>query len=225
MKRLGDNSGGDTGGTRKNPPKDAFTLVEMIVTLLVACILMVAVVAFLVNGVVSTTKTTAINDSTAKGRYVFEHLSKEMARANDLTISPTPAGGFFGPNPNYAYPPTPTPGNPGLGYQGFNYMIPVGGQALNKSGTIPVTAGVSPGIVLNLAASSAPDYLVPQAGDYIQIPGLSLGTPKLGVQIASVTSPNSPDGSGDWVIYLSAPLYTLANVAATVSRPTSRPRR
>ena len=48
-----------------------FTMVEMVVALGVACILMVAVVAFLVQGVVSTTKTTSINDATTKGRYVF----------------------------------------------------------------------------------------------------------------------------------------------------------
>jgi prepilin-type N-terminal cleavage/methylation domain-containing protein len=113
MKTPEDKSGGDKGGIRQDPSRNAFTMVEMIVTLLVACILMIAVVAFLVNGVVSTTKTTAINDSTVKGRYVFEHLSREMARANDLTISPTPAGGFWGANPGFVVPADPDAGQPG----------------------------------------------------------------------------------------------------------------
>lgn len=98
-------SGSGKDAVRRNPPRVAFTLVEMIVTLAVACILMIAVVAFLVNGVISTTKTTAINDTTTKGRYVFEHMSKEMARSSDLNVvSPTPQGNFFGPNPGYVYP-------------------------------------------------------------------------------------------------------------------------
>src|ERR1700691_2679950 len=119
MNPSDDNPKIEKDGVRRDPPRVAFTLVEMIVTLTVACILMVAVVAFLVNGVVSTTKTTAINDSTAKGRYVFEHLSREMARANDLTISPTPAGGVFRAEPDLRLPADaharkPGPGLPGL---------------------------------------------------------------------------------------------------------------
>jgi type II secretory pathway pseudopilin PulG len=137
-----------------------FTMVEMVVALGVACILMVAVVAFLVQGVVSTTKTTSINDATTKGRYVFEHLSREMARANDLQ-----AANFTGA------PPTPTPGT--SNYQGFNYFISVEDQATTPNSTTPVTGST---IQLNLPAASPPDYLVPQPGDYIKLPGINLGT-------------------------------------------------
>ncbi len=98
MKPSENSSRRDADGVRQTPPKGAFTMVEMIVTLFVACILMIAVVAFLVNGIVSTTKTTAINDTTTKGRYVFEHMSREMSRAGDLnTVN------FTGPNPNYVF--------------------------------------------------------------------------------------------------------------------------
>src|ERR1700689_2672511 len=72
-------------GVRPGNRPQGMTLVEVLVTLSVACILMVAVVGFLVNGVISTTKTTAINETTAKGRYVFEHMSRELNRAADLT--------------------------------------------------------------------------------------------------------------------------------------------
>ena len=58
-------------GSPPNKPPQGMTLVEMTVALTVACILMVAIVAFLVNGLVSSAKTTAINDTTTKGRYVF----------------------------------------------------------------------------------------------------------------------------------------------------------
>src|ERR1017187_7832881 len=68
-------------------PPNGMTMVEMVVALGVACILMVAVVAFLVNGVVSATKTTAINDTSTRGRYVFEHMSKELSQADELLSS------------------------------------------------------------------------------------------------------------------------------------------
>ena len=105
---------GKRGGRKGGPV--GFTAVETIVTLGVACILMIAVVAFLVNGMVSSTKTTAINDNTTKGRYVFEHISKEMALSADLNlpnfILPNPVGPTGSSNPTYA---------------GFTYRITVGG--------------------------------------------------------------------------------------------------
>src|SRR5476649_2627470 len=91
----GDSFDGEEGTTGK-PPRGGFTLVEPLVTIGVACILMVAIVGFLVNGFVSTAKTTAINDQTVRGRYVFEHFSHEMARANDLD-----ATDFSGGNPSW----------------------------------------------------------------------------------------------------------------------------
>src|SRR5580700_1791155 len=87
-----------------------FTMVEMVVAMGVACLLMVGVVAFLVNGVVSTAKTSTINDTTAKARYVFEHLSGEMAKAADLTLI------------NFATPNNVT--NP-TAYSSFSYRINV----------------------------------------------------------------------------------------------------
>ena len=110
MMLPGDDSQQPDEGTDRKAEPVGFTMVEMVVTLGVACILMVAVVAFLVNGMVSATKTTAINDTTTKGRYVFEHLSKEMARAADLSV------------PNFT-----TPNGTGSAYQGFTYRIAVGG--------------------------------------------------------------------------------------------------
>jgi type II secretory pathway pseudopilin PulG len=211
MNPSDDQSGMNENGVRQNPPRVAFTLVEMVVTLAVACILMIAVVAFLVNGVVSTAKTTAINDSTTKGRYVFEHLSREMSRANDIYTS-----NFTGPDPSYVAAATPTPGNPGTGYQGFSYLLPVGGQATNTN-IIPITSGSSPGVTLSLLASAAPDYLVPQAGDYIQFPGLTIGTNGIGALIAGVSSPGSTNGAGNWTIQLQGALYSLAGISSDSS--------
>ena len=57
------------------------------VALGVACILMIAVASFLVNGAISAKKTTAINDVSITGRHVFEHISKEMATSSDLKLT------------------------------------------------------------------------------------------------------------------------------------------
>ena len=127
-------------------------MVEMVVALGVACILMVAIVAFLVNGVVNATKTTAIADSTTKGRYVFEHMSRELARASDLT-----AVNFTTPNGTGAF-------------TGFNYLINVG-----ATGATQQTFLSSNQVVVTLPAASPPDYLVPQAGDFLSLPYPSLG--------------------------------------------------
>ena len=184
---------GDKGGVRRKIIPVGFTMVEMVVALGVACILMVAVVAFLVNGVVSTTKTTSINDTTTKGRYVFEHLSREMSRANDLTVS------------NFTSAPlTPTPSI--SNFKGFNYFISVEDRATTPTSTTPVT---SSSISLNLPAATPPDNLIPQQGDYIKLPGIDLGTN--GVMISGATG--SPSG-GLWTITVGAPFYTLAGVAS-----------
>src|SRR5208282_2761890 len=116
-------SGRSEGGDSRKGPPVGFTMVETIVTLGVACILMIAVVAFLVNGVVSTTKTTAINDATTKGRYVFEHLSKEMSRASNLYLAPSPSPNFLLPNAS----PTPS------AYASFNYWITVATGSISTS--------------------------------------------------------------------------------------------
>src|ERR1035438_7734538 len=149
----------------KHTIRSGFTMVEVIVALGVASILMVGIVAFLVNGAVSAQKTTIIVDMTTKGRHIFEHVLREVARANDVTVS-----NFATPDPNYVAPPTPIPGSPGQGYQGFTYRIDVGGQAITVD-----TPVINTSVTLNLAASSGPEYLVPQAGDYLQLPGLILG--------------------------------------------------
>ncbi len=155
-------------------------MVEMVVTLGVACILMVAVVAFLVNGVVSTTKTTTINDNTAKGRYVFEHLSREMARATDINASnftggaPTPSG-VMGP------------------YQGFTYFVTVEDQSYTKADT----QATSSTLVLNLPQATAPDYLVPQGGDILKLPGFN------GIPFTIANASGSTAG-GNWTITLTA---------------------
>src|ERR1017187_9513710 len=111
-------------------PPNGMRLVEMVVALGVACILMVAVVAFLVNGVVSTTKTTAIDDTTTKGRYVFEHMSRELARAADLTSS-----NFTTPNGGYT------------AFTGFYYRISVGTAGATQQTSLssnPVTVTLPP---------------------------------------------------------------------------------
>ena len=182
-----------TEGAPKKGILVGFTMVEMVVALGVACILMVAVVAFLVNGVVSTTKTTSINDTTTKGRYVFEHLSREMSRANDLTAT------------NFIGPPTPTPGL--STYSGFNYFITVEDRAITPSSTTPVTAT---SISLTLPPATPPDNLVPQAGDYIKLPGIDLGT-----NGAVISSATGSAGGGSWTITLSAPFYPLAGASST----------
>jgi prepilin-type N-terminal cleavage/methylation domain-containing protein len=133
---------------RKTP--HGMTLVEMTVALGVACLLMVAVVAFLVNGVVSTSKTTAIDDTTVKGRYVFEHMSKELAQADDLY------------NTNFV-----TPGG-GSGYAGFNYRISLGGAATTQQ------AWLSQNYVVVTFNTSG--YLAPVAGDFLQLPYPNLGS-------------------------------------------------
>ena len=199
-----DHRKGRTDGVPGDLPKVGFTMVEMVVTLFVACILMVAVVAFLINGVVSTQKTTMINDTTTKGRYIFEHLSREMYRAQDITTT----ANFTTVNPM-----PPVPANPG--YQGFTYTISVGGQAQNGSATVPVTDGVAPPITLVLGPSDPPDYLVPQAGDNLQIPGTNFAGPGNTTPIASVVGPGTPDGSGSWQITLTNPIYVLGGLSAT----------
>jgi len=105
--RVGD------GASRRRLPF-GFTMVEMVIGLGVACLLMVGVVAFLVNGVVSTSKTTAINDTTTKSRYVFEHLSSEMSRSADLQL-----GNFITPK-DPTHPASTT-------YSSINYRINIGG--------------------------------------------------------------------------------------------------
>ena len=135
-----------------------FTMVEMVVALGVACILMVGVVAFLVNGVVSTSKTTAINDTTTKGRYVFEHLSSEMSRSTDLGLS-----NFLSPL-DPLHPATTT-------YSSFNYRINVG----NSGTTTTVTPLSSHSLPISFPAPTAPDYLVPQVGDYLLLPYPNFG--------------------------------------------------
>ena len=147
-----------------------FSMVEMIVALGVACILMVAIVAFLVNGVVSTSKTSAINDTTTRGRHVFEHLSNEVARSGDLALA------------NFT-----TPG--GSGYAGFNYRIDVGGAGLAQqtqltSRIISVTFPNPP---------SPPDYLVPQTGDYLVLPypQFTAGSAQVVVLLTTPASPGT----------------------------------
>src|SRR5271157_1698700 len=111
MSSIANHSRHAKGGVRQDGPSHGMTLVEMAVALAVACLLMVAIVSFLVNGVVSTTKTTAINDTSTRGRHVFEHMSKELAQADDLLSSD-----FTTVNPN----------NPSA-FSGFNYRVNLGG--------------------------------------------------------------------------------------------------
>ncbi|HLZ09621.1 MAG TPA: prepilin-type N-terminal cleavage/methylation domain-containing protein, partial [Chloroflexota bacterium] len=135
-------------------PRRGMTLVEMAVALGVACILMVAVVTFLVNGVVSTSKTTAIADTTTKGRYVFEHMSRELTRAADLT-----GANFTLPNGS------------NTAYSGFNYRINVTGSATTQQ-----TLLSSQTLVVTVPVAAPPDYLLPQAGDYLLLPYPNLGS-------------------------------------------------
>lgn len=143
-------------GGRKGAPV-GFTLVETIVTLGVACILMVAVVAFLVNGMVSATKTTAINDNTIKGRYVFEHLSKEMEKSADLNLP-----NFILPNPA-----SPT-GTSKPTYAGFQYRVTIGGPGTNT--TDLTLANTNPQLTLSFPPPTAvenrgaPFYSQPMPG-------------------------------------------------------------
>ena len=130
------------------------TVVEMVVALTVACILMVAVVSFLVNGVVSTTKTTAMNDTTTRGRYVFEHMSKELAQADDLKSS-----NFTTANPNNA-----------AAFSGFNYRINLGGTPTVTTSEFLDKHYVD--VTFNVAG-----YLKPVAGDFLQLPSLQLLAP------------------------------------------------
>ena len=191
MKTPDDHSKGTRDdGTRKDRPV-GFTMVEMVVTLGVACILMVAVVAFLVNGVVSTTKTTAINDNTAKGRYVFEHLSREMARATDIN-----AANFTGAAP------TPSPGGMGP-FQGFTYNVTIEDQSYTTADT-PATSST---LVLNLPQATAPDYLVPQGGDILKLPGFN------GIPFTIANASGSTAG-GSWTITLTAPIYVTAGCSS-----------
>src|SRR5271165_7425649 len=133
-------------GARPKKPAQGMTLVEMAVALSVACILMVAVVTFLVNGVVSTSKTTAIDDTTIKGRYVFEHMSRELARAQDLLST------------NF------TTSN-GTTYAGFYYRINVGGAAATQ--LAPLSQNY---VVVTMPPPTPPDNLIPEPGDYLQLP-------------------------------------------------------
>src|ERR1039457_330815 len=87
MDSIANHSRQAESGIRPKKPPHGMTLVEMVVAPGVACIVMVAVVAFLVNGVVSATKTTAINDTSTRGRHVFEHMSKELSQAGELLCS------------------------------------------------------------------------------------------------------------------------------------------
>src|ERR1700683_5432182 len=147
MRSRPQNSPGAGGADPRGKAPVGFTMVEMVVALGVACLLMVGVVAFLVNGVVSTAKTSTINDTTAKARYVFEHLSGEMAKAADLSLV------NFG-TPNNVLTPT--------AYSSFNYRINV-----STSGSTALTPLTSSSIVIDIPASSSPGGLVPQVGDFL----------------------------------------------------------
>src|ERR1700690_1058150 len=176
------------------------------VTLGVACILMIAIVSFLVNGVVSTTKTTAINDATTKGRYVFEHMTKEMAEAADLNLP-----NFVGANL----------ANPTF-YSGFKYRITVGGPG---SIIANVALSLQPAVLqMRFPPPNAADTLVPQADDQLLLPyPQSLATS--GARIASVSPDLSHGGTpvadsnipGNYLytITLYDSIANLANVASS----------
>jgi prepilin-type N-terminal cleavage/methylation domain-containing protein len=149
MSSIANHSRQRKGRVRKDKHPRGMTLVEMTVALGVACILMVAVVSFLVNGVVSTGKTTAINDTTTRGRYVFEHMSQELARAEDLSST------------NFT-----TPG--GSGYAGFNYRVDVG--VAPATDQAPLTQNF---VLVTFAAPG--DLVPPVAGDFLQLPYPYLG--------------------------------------------------
>ncbi|HEY5079750.1 MAG TPA: prepilin-type N-terminal cleavage/methylation domain-containing protein, partial [Opitutaceae bacterium] len=178
------------GAPRKADPV-GFTMIEMIVTLGVASLLMIAVVAFMVNGMVSATKTTSINDTTTKGRYIFEHLSKEMARAADLSV------------PNFT-----TPNATSSAYQGFTYRIAVGG-----AGTAATCLLSSQTVTVTIPAPAPPDNLVPQAGDFLMLPFPNLGP--TGTQIAGVSFTGTSSAGYTYVLTLGD---TLANLSG---QPTS----
>src|ERR1039458_8622358 len=149
-------------------PLYVMTVVEMVVALTVACILMVAVVSFLVNGVVSTTKTTAMNDTTTRGRYVFEHMSKELAQADDLKSS-----NFTTANPNNA-----------AAFSGFNYRINLGGTPTVTTSEFLDKHYVD--VTFNVAG-----YLKPVAGDFLQLPSPTLGAdPGTAITGVSQTGPD-----------------------------------
>ena len=73
----------------------AFTLVEVLITIGVAGMLLAAVAMFLVSGNVATKKVTNINQVNTKGRFAFDHISREMSLALDLK-----AENFQVPNPD-----------------------------------------------------------------------------------------------------------------------------
>jgi hypothetical protein len=197
------------GASRKGPPV-GFTLVETIVTLGVACLLFVAIVAFLINGLVTSTKTAAINDTTTKGRYVFEHLSKELASASDLTP------------PNFILP---SPGNAtGMSstylYGGFQYRITVGSPGT----TIGTTALTSTTIQLSLPPPLPPANLAPQAGDYLKLPFPSslaaTGTP-IATNGVSFNGVDSTTGNYNYTITLTDTIANLASVSASIGTITA----
>jgi prepilin-type N-terminal cleavage/methylation domain-containing protein len=148
-----------TGTDGRAPSRKApvgFTMVEMVVTLAVVSLLMIGVVAFLVNGMVSAQKTTAINDTTVKGRYIFEHISREMARSKDLAAS-----NFSSPNGG------------GTAYSTFNYRIAVGSGGTVTSGGGDISSITT--VTVQMDAPTPPDLLVPQVGDYVKLPFPNLG--------------------------------------------------
>jgi len=157
---------------RRGQTPVGFTMVEMVVALGVACLLMVGVVAFLVNGVVSTSKTTAINDTTTKSRYVFEHLSSEMSRSGDLQMA------------NFLVPLDPLHPQT-TQYSSFNYRINIGGAGT----TAQVTSLSQHSLQVSFPAATAPDYLVPQVGDYLLLPYPNFGPG--GAYIAGVSNAGS----------------------------------
>ena len=167
MSFSSENSDRDGDGNRQGKPPVGFTMVEMVVGLGVACLLMVAVVAFLVNGLVSSTKTTAINDTTTRGRYIFEHLSSEMAKSADLSLT-----NFTTPNSN------------STAYSAFNYRINV-----SAAGSTALTPLSSNQIQIDFPPATAPEYLVPQAGDFLLLPYPSFGSS--GTPIAGVSQSGS----------------------------------
>ncbi|MBP7143025.1 MAG: hypothetical protein KBA71_14030, partial [Opitutaceae bacterium] len=154
--------------TRRKSGAAAFTLGEILVTLAVASIVLLAAGSIFISGNVTAKKITTLNKVTVTGRFSFDHLSREMSLADDLK-----AGNFI----NESSTETGT-------YSRLTYRVNLGLPGVTQF----TSTGSSTLVVDNLHPDTHP-----QAGDFVSVgsPQLNGGT---GARIVSVTDERGTGG-------------------------------
>ncbi|HRE04683.1 MAG TPA: prepilin-type N-terminal cleavage/methylation domain-containing protein, partial [Opitutaceae bacterium] len=160
----------------------AFTLIEVLMTLGVGAMLLVAVTMFLVSGNVATKKVTNLNAVNVKGRFSFDHISKEMSLSGDLN-----AANFQAPNSD------------STAFSRITYRVNLG-----LPGTTSYTLHTADEIVVDLPIDTKP-----QVGDYLVLgtPRLNDGA---GGRIIAVSDTRGAVTHGDVTLTLEDTIEALS---------------